>query len=397
MKVLLNKILILFYVSYLNSKRKKKQIKEVIGGHSKMLLVFFRSLGDAVIALDVLRTIDEQWGEKNEITLLSFKGVESFLKKYGNLKNINFISVNMDALNPKFAEIKKIVCKLYFNEFDEIVCFQQHSISQSFLVALNYGKCICLTDNSNLCRNKDQSFFGKHIYTDFVTCDYKDMFFSRYKRLIQYMGNNEYKSKIARIEIPYNEKRNKYIVLAIGAQQQERYLPEHVIETVISTVLKYSIYDIFITGSKADRKYANQLLETIPVLKSIRCVDYVGKTNLDEYMGLLRGAEFVVASDSGTTHIAVSLGKKVVCVSGFWDGNQFLPYEVDDDNGCFQPICIQMINMPECGYCRPNSIHPRKANRECGALIEQGKQYYCMNNISKHAIVDCIRKMLEIC
>ena len=395
MKALLNKILILFYVYYLKLKRKKMHTKTVIDGRPKMLLVFFRSLGDAVIALDVLRTIE--WGKKYELTLLSFGGVELFLKKYGDLKNMNFVSVNMDALNPEFGEIKKIFRKLYVNVYDEIVCFQQHSVSLCFLVALSYRKCICLTDNSDLYKHKNQSFFGKYIYTDFVTCDYQDMFFERYKRLIQYMGKKEYQSKIARVEVPYIKKRDKYIVLAVGAQQRERYLPEHVIKTVISTVLKYSTYDIFITGSKADGEYVNQLLEMIPALNLSRCVNYAGKTNLDEYMDLLRGAEFVFASDSGTTHIAVSLGRKVVCISGFWDGNQFLPYEVDDDNGCFEPICIQMMNMPKCRYCRPKRIHPKKANRECGALIKQGKQYYCLTNISKYAIADCIREMLEIC
>jgi heptosyltransferase-2 len=71
-------------------------------------------------------------------------------------------------------------------------------------------------------------------------------------------------------------------------------------------------WDVWILGSPKDMPVA----ETIMTLTQHRCVNFTGKTRLEEAVDLLGLATAVVTNDSGLMHIAAALQKPLVAVYG---------------------------------------------------------------------------------
>lgn len=68
---------------------------------------------------------------------------------------------------------------------------------------------------------------------------------------------------------------------------------------------------VVLGGSKAERALCAEIAEGIP-----RAHNFAGETDLGEFIALLEGARLVVANDSGSPHVAASLGVPVVVIFG---------------------------------------------------------------------------------
>ena len=57
-----------------------------------------------------------------------------------------------------------------------------------------------------------------------------------------------------------------------------------------------------------------------------RCVNLLGKTDLSELIGILRGAQFVASVDSGPMHLAAALGVRLLSIHTWSDPRRVGPY-----------------------------------------------------------------------
>jgi len=95
-----------------------------------------------------------------------------------------------------------------------------------------------------------------------------------------------------------------------------------------------------------------------------RCINFVGKTSLDETTALLGMCDFYLGVNTGLLHIAVAMGKPVVEISGQWPGG-------NDDSGLspvrvgafgvesivVQPKQAMDEHCAKAGYCKRNEPH----------------------------------------
>lgn len=71
-------------------------------------------------------------------------------------------------------------------------------------------------------------------------------------------------------------------------------------------------WKVWILGSEMEREFASEIQK----ICHHQCIDLTGKTSITEAIDLLSYATIVIANDSGLTHIAAALGKKVLTIYG---------------------------------------------------------------------------------
>ena len=75
-------------------------------------------------------------------------------------------------------------------------------------------------------------------------------------------------------------------------------------------------WQVWIIGSAADQKVAEQISLQLSREADLHCVDLTGKTNLAEAVDLISLARAVVTNDSGLMHIAAALDRPLVSIYG---------------------------------------------------------------------------------
>ena len=389
------RILLFSYYRYLRKNRSEKRIGEENKADS-ILIVFLRSIGDSLIAQEALKELTDHYKEKS-IYLLSLKFVNEFIKDFGDLEGCHYLSMDMKADMPRYREVRNIYLKIKDIYFDKVICLQQHSVATAFLAGVKYNDCLILSDNSKWYRKRNAMFLGNRIYTDVYESDKDDMFFKRYRDFVRYIEGNDYRSKIYRIDRAVdgdNRYKNKYVVISVGAQETCRRIPvKHIIQAAKS-IRSVSVYEIVLTGEAKDRLYAEEITEAIKKTTDITVHNMVGNTSIRELFDVISGSQLVLSGDSGTAHMSVSLGKRVICISGFWDGNQFMPYDVDDTDGLNVPICIKTDENLPCDFCRPD-MKGIKINPDCMKSVKSGGSYHCLNSISEDKVGRTIERLLS--
>lgn len=120
-------------------------------------------------------------------------------------------------------------------------------------------------------------------------------------------------------------------------------------------------WQVWIFGSEKDKAVA----ENINQKTDHACVDFSGKTRLEEAVDLMSLVHTVVSNDSGLMHVAAALDKKIVAIYG------------SSDPGFTPPLCehvnIITLNL-ECSPC---------FKRECPL-----QHTNCLNHISPQLVLE---------
>lgn len=84
------------------------------------------------------------------------------------------------------------------------------------------------------------------------------------------------------------------------------------------------------------------------------CIDMIGKTNVMEYIQLIREAALVLSGDTSAAHIAVAVRTKSIVVTGGWQYGRFFPYciETEGKKAVFQRVCYQPMSCYRCNRKR---------------------------------------------
>jgi lipopolysaccharide heptosyltransferase II len=127
-------------------------------------------------------------------------------------------------------------------------------------------------------------------------------------------------------------------------------------------------FAVALAGTKRDQKRCQQ----IAAAASGTC-DLSGKTTPAELAALIRRAEVAVTNDSGSMHVAASLGKPMVSVFGPTNPVHIGPYE--------RPESVVRVDLPcsPCNYRR---------------LSQCPFDHACMKQVTSEMVVERARKIL---
>ena len=143
---------------------------------------------------------------------------------------------------------------------------------------------------------------------------------------------------------------------------------------------------ICLSGTNDDEVANSELYSMIKNKR--RVINLTAKTSFDEWVEVLRNAEFIFGNDSGYIHLASMLRTKSFVIAGFWNYGRFLPYG-DDVEVCAKPIDIR-IDKPKCALC---SIikHNCMEKVACDKKVLKDGIYKCIDDITSEMAIEAVK------
>jgi lipopolysaccharide heptosyltransferase I len=128
-------------------------------------------------------------------------------------------------------------------------------------------------------------------------------------------------------------------------------------------------FGVALAGTKRDQDRCRQIAAAAPGVR-----DFSGKTTPAELAALIRRAEVAVTNDSGSMHVAASLGKPMVSVFGPTNPVHIGPYE--------RPESVVRVDLPcsPCNYRR---------------LSQCPFDHACMKQVTSEMVIERTRKILR--
>ena len=128
-------------------------------------------------------------------------------------------------------------------------------------------------------------------------------------------------------------------------------------------------FAVALAGTRRDQQQCRQIAAAAP-----GTCDLSGKTTAADLAALIRRAEVAVTNDSGSMHVAASLGKPMVSVFGPTNPVHIGPYE--------RPESVVRVDLPcsPCNYRR---------------LSQCPFDHACMKQITSAMVVERVRKVLS--
>lgn len=174
----------------------------------------------------------------------------------------------------------------------------------------------------------------------------------------------QYEHVIQSFELP-----KKYVALAPGSVWATKRYPTASYAEIVKTLVANGIECITV-GSSADA-------EQCRALEKAGARNVCGKTTLQEFVGIVAGAEIVIGNDSSPTHVANAVNTPVVCIFGpTVPAFGFAPTGEKD-------IVVENLELD----CRPCSPH--------GTASCPRHHFKCMNDVAPATVVEAALNVME--
>lgn len=192
----------------------------------------------------------------------------------------------------------------------------------------------------------------------------------RNAEFIRRLSNRKFDSSLPNIPVaarkltkqPWREK--NYIALFPGAGWSGKRWPLTHFEELANALYVESGLPIMLCGSMQEYVLCEKLAKRLKA----PCVNWAGKTDLNESVEVIRGARMLISNDSSAVHIAVAVQTPSVCILGGGHYERFLPYPATLDG-----ITPLVADHPmACFNCNWQCTQPHKI----------GEAMPCITNVS---------------
>ena len=376
-------------------------------GH--ILVLVDGGLGDVILDAQLYFAMAEHCvSKKKELTFVADSSIISILKLFPELSASHFmvcpfLKGNMTGAKAASA-LHEIVATLKETEYEQVII----KVNRCNILPARIAVAISARKIITLCYNVRPHGIAKKVL--YCVMRYaSDCFLDVSDELTQMQRSKEFAIKLGlpgySIQIPYlpktcvSNKRNKpYITVAIDSSLPARRWPSDRFIELIHRLLPIFEYDVVLTGGQVDE--STQKLYDSAFQKDSRVSSVVGKTTINEWVELIRGAAFHIGVDSGSIHIAAAVGTTAYCLTGVWDGHRFFPYQIEKKGEMTkEPILIYRsdvsIDSLLCKKCNAYG-HMGDGNRECRRGCKVGKSNLCLHRISVDDVLEHIEQNMKI-
>lgn len=363
------------------------------------LIVANGGMGDGLMAVQMVgELIDHYRRQQKEITLVC--GEDEFIayKMTLGLDYVQFVPCDWN----NFFEPLALGRKLAQSKFDELVTIVRWNpwgivyVLTKVKARRKYATFQDMGDRFTMCRIK---YLLAQKAMD-VALSFSDRSQAKVelRRLAEYVGIGHYK-----IRTPYIPKQcefqvpcNNYITICVDSNDVRRRWEIKKFIALAQELLDAYHYDIIFTGSQLAKVHLEQIKQAFCGYEHVHIA--IDTTTLPEFIELLRGSRFHIGVDSGSIHIAASVGTQVFCLTGVWEGVTYFPYTVEeDDENTAIPIVIYRedvdVNELPCFACKRHGGYGHK-NRECRVRCKKGKPCLCVDRIETDDIMKTIQKFV---
>jgi ADP-heptose:LPS heptosyltransferase len=312
-----------------------------------ILVLRFSAMGDVAMTVPVLRALSAQYPEL-KITVVTRAFFRPFFK---DLQNVSFYEADLKGKHKGVLGLYKLSKELKKLRFDAVA--DLHNVLRSKILKLYFfGKKVVQL-------NKGRA--EKKALTSGVSFKQLKTTHQRYADVFEDLGftvdlSNPTFPKprplSAQLSAFLSNKDFKTIGIAPFAAHESKMYPLEQMETVINELSKdYNV--VLFGGGAKEVELLNQLEIKYTNVKSV-----AGELNLEEELILISNLDLMLAMDSGNSHMAAMLGKKVITIwgvthpfAGFAPFNQPIDFALTADRTQFPliPTSIYGNKFPE-GY-----------------------------------------------
>lgn len=162
---------------------------------------------------------------------------------------------------------------------------------------------------------------------------YSQIIYSENKIDFEFERRRLFFEKLLQINIPHQDSSfcsvldsidNNTVLMSMSSQSEYRNYPVDKCTSLLHKLLSVTDYKFALLGTKNQYEYNQDIINRIG--NHIRIINLAGKTNITQLPDILKKCAFLIGVESGTIHIANSVGCNTFCLSNGSFYQRFHPY-----------------------------------------------------------------------
>lgn len=338
------RVLFYFYDKLILSLIKKP--KKVIGKCKQVLVVFPFALGDCVLflgAIDGLRKVYPK--DRYEVHITCQKGYEDlFVEHFDSVIPLEYTKASVNPIY-RIGMYRLLRNRRYDVVLDPIGC-RVCSPNVFASNAVCADEKIGVYDYSDEIGSQCPKWIRERIYTKILSVSETGLHKIRYYgKVWESLDNVE--CKVGPAELPTATQDidlpDKYFVVFPGASLPVKQWPVERFGQLAQRIYKRTGYELILCGTAQDKQVVSSFLDEI---EGVPYINYTAKTDVRQFIEIIRNARLLVTNDTSAYHIGVATGQKVCVITGGYVYDAFIGYDYE---GCEKPGIV--CKKRECYNC----------------------------------------------
>ena len=361
-----------------------------------ILIVFQQIFGDAIVIQNSLEAYTNIFpiNEGYKIVFLARPSVLAFMRDTLPLpEDINFEAVDFKKFLEDYGYYKEIV-KGYHNLAGTVIVPGTSLSAEIFTSSMNAKRKVGLIRSIDVTRPWVMAYFYKKAYTETVRPEKEDMMLQRHRRLLNYLGDKEYRAQLPELLEMDSVIDGQYAVMCPGSSRAEKCWPIERFAKIADYLIEKCGITIHLCGGADEKDFEDKLLLHLNPQNKKMVVSHIGKTSFSDWSAIVQNAKIVIGNDSATMHLAAAARVPSVCIAGVYDKYQFFPYKVDKIEHCDRLPVTMFKDMP-CEWCRTIGYDAGFGNEDCKKRIDTGLCSTCIDLITVDEVKIAIDNLLK--
>lgn len=205
----------------------------------------------------------------------------------------------------------------------------------------------------------------------------------RNAEFLRWLGQEHFKAGIPELPVSAFPTKNiglpEYYVLFPGAGKTEKIWPKEYFLTLAERIYKATGWVGIVCGATGEERIG----EFLATAGEIPLRNLVGRTSLDELVGVIAKASILIGNDTSGIHIAAAVSTPSVCILGGGHYGRFMPYRVEKKIAGNVPVPV--FYKMDCFFC----------NWRCIYSLQKGNPAPCISHITVDSVWKTVEEILE--
>lgn len=397
--------LVFLHSQYCRIFRTPKLISAEINNCKDILIINPGGIGDGALTVDAVNETMKMYPKEKgyQIYVLCSEPVKQLYKEVPCLKDIILLEPTLYSKTSKQNVYRKYI-DIYQQINSHSFVLVWYTMRPAF-----FGMCLLSSVNASkkigVVPDREYNFVRKYLisraYTETVPTTIDEFQLNDQRKVLHALGNREYKSKCGFIPNLITEnpaRHDRYIIIHMGSSRTaNNWEPQKFAQLINTIVAKYKIH-IYLIGNTEEQKILNNIKDELNNKEFIH--SYLGKTNLTQWIELIRGAFLLIGNDSGAVHVAAAVRTPSIVILGGWHYGNIHPYNPDfvRESDCL-PVCVYNKQTTWCYGCASRTTTGQKhghENKQCAQEVSLGKPVLCIQEITVDDVLDKVGSFLSV-
>jgi len=342
MRVFLKRLYSLVYVAcarLLSIGRKRKTKKNDV-----VTIVKYDGIGDFILFLDAAAAIRKIYRDKKIILTCSSRSAPLARRSGYFDEVIPFERGELFIRNFRRTarRAKALECDLLLH-----TSFSRDIAAEALASFIPAGKKMSVPYTHLL--NIRMEKWGRRIYDEWFDIPLNEMCLVQNAMMVRALGMPDFRCSIPSLPPmdatpKFYLPENYYVICPGGSAYIKKWRSENYF-AVAKYVKQHSDIKCVLVGEM----HEGELDELFRDRGEVEFYSFVGKTDIDELQYIISRAKFAVGNDTGTTHVAATLGVPYIAISAAVSANRFYPYKTEREGGGVAPVFVRAD--VECAGC----------------------------------------------